>query len=70
MEPLDLKQSYIPQLKVLVCGINEYGFQLRGCIFMLCHTHMNLALVRHKIVLVTFLLGSTVIQFLSKYFQI
>ena len=47
-------------LKVLVCGINAYSFQLHGCIFMLCYTHLNLAFLLHKTVIVTFLLGSTV----------
>ena len=47
-------------LKVLVCGINAYSFQLHGFIFMLCYTHLNLAFLLHKTVLVTFLLGSTV----------
>ena len=51
----------MPHLKVLVCGINAYSFKLHGCIFMFCYTHLNLALSLHKTVLVTFLLGSTVI---------
>ena len=50
----------MPHLKVLVCGINAYSFQLHVCIFMLCYTHLNLALLFHKTELVTFFLASTV----------
>ena len=59
-EPLELKQSYIPHLKVLMCGINSQSHQWRGCIFILCYTHLKLELLLHKIIFVTFLLASTV----------
>ena len=59
-EPLELKQSYIPHLKVLMCGINALGVQWCGCIFMLCYANLNLALLLHKTVLVTFLLARCV----------
>ena len=45
---LELKQSYIPHLKVLVCGINASTSQWYGCIFILCYTHLKLALLLHK----------------------
>ena len=47
-EPLDLKQSYIPHLKVLMCGINASGVQWCGCIFILHYTHQKLTLLLHK----------------------
>ena len=43
-----------------MCGINALGVQWCGCIFMLCYTNLNLALLLHKTVLVMFLLASTV----------
>ena len=60
-EPLELKQSYIPHLKVLVCGINAFSLQWCGCIFISCYTHLKLALLLQKTELLTFLLASTVI---------
>ena len=66
LKPLELKQNCMSHLKVLVCGIDAYSFQFHGCIFMLCYTHLNLALLLHKTVLVTFLLGST-LWFLIKF---
>ena len=54
-ESLEMKQSYIPYLKVLLCGIIAFSCQWRGCIFTLCYIHLNFALLLHKIVLVTFL---------------
>ena len=59
-EPLELKQSYIPHLKVLMCRINALDVQRCGYIFILCYTHLKLALLLHKTELVTFLLASTV----------
>ena len=47
-EPLELKQSYIPHLKVLVCGIDAFSPQWCGSIFMWCYTHLKLALLLHK----------------------
>ena len=45
---MELKNSYIPYLKVLVCGVNASGSQWCGCIFILCYTHLKLALLFHK----------------------
>ena len=53
LEPLKLKQSFIPHMKVLTCGINSSGAQLHGCIFTLHYTHLKLTLLLHKTVLVT-----------------
>ena len=47
-EPLELKQSYIPHLKVLMCGINASEVQWCGCIFILHYTHQKLTLLLHK----------------------
>ena len=47
-EPLELNQSYVPHLKVLVCAINTSSCQQCGCIFILSYTHLNLALLLHK----------------------
>ena len=57
------KKSYIPHSKVLVNGINASSSQWCGCIFTMCYTHLNLALLFHKTVLVTFLLASTLCCF-------
>ena len=62
-EPLDLKQNHKPQLKELVSGINAYSYQWCGCIFMMCYTHLKLALLLHKTVLVNFPIGTTVPTF-------
>ena len=47
-EPIELKQNFIPHLKVLLCGIYASSSQWCGCIFILCHTHLKLALLLHK----------------------
>ena len=65
-ETLELKQSYIPHLKVLMCGINASGAQWCGHISTSCYTHLKLELLLHKRVLVTFLLASTVNQSFSR----
>ena len=49
-----------------MCGIIAFGAQWCGYIFILYYTHLKLALLLHKTVLLTFLLASTVEQsFLS-----
>ena len=47
-EPLEINQSYIPHLTLLVCGINASSSQWCGFIFMSCYTHLKLALLLHK----------------------
>ena len=37
----------MPYLKVLVCDINAFSSLWCGCIFILCYTHLNLALLYH-----------------------
>ena len=59
-ESIELKQSFIPHLKVLVCGINAFSSQWCGCIFILCYTHLKLALLLHKTAIVNFLMSTTV----------
>ena len=60
IEPLELKQSYIPHLKVLVGGIDAFSPLWSGCIFVLCYTHMKLALLLHKTATAKYILHSTV----------
>ena len=48
-------------MKVLMCGIVAYGAHWHGYIFILCYTHLKLALLLHKTKPVTFLLASTVV---------
>ena len=65
-EPLELKQSYTPHLKVLVGGINASSSQWCGSIFIMCYTHLKLALLLHKTVLVNSPIGTTVAMLLCK----
>ena len=55
-----LKQSYIPHLKVLMCGINASSPQWQGCIFIKYYNHMTLALLLHKTATAKYILHSTV----------
>ena len=59
-EPLELKQSYIHHLKVLMCGINASKAQWLDYIFILCYTYLNLALLLFKTVLKNFQMSTTV----------
>ena len=61
-KPLDLKQSYIPHLKVLMCGINAFSPQWCSCIFTLCYTHLKSALLLHKTATAKYILHSTVVR--------
>ena len=45
---------------MLLSCINAFSFQWPYCIFISWYTHLNLALLLHRAVLVMFLLGSTV----------
>ena len=47
-EPLEVKQSYIPLLKALICGINVVGAQGCSCMFTFCLTPLKIALLLHK----------------------
>ena len=57
----ELKQSYIPHLKVLMCSINAFVAHLLGDFFILCYTNLNLALLLHKTVLVNFPIATTLL---------
>ena len=59
-EPLEVEQSYIPLLKALKCGINAVGAQGRGCSFSLCHAHLKIALLLHKMANGPYSLSETV----------
>ena len=59
-EPLEKNQSYVPHLKVLVCGINSFSSQWCVCILKLSYTHLNFALLLHKQGLVATGVASTV----------
>ena len=41
-------------------GINAFSYHWSGCIFIMCYTHLKLALLLHKTVLVNFPIGTTV----------
>ena len=53
-EPLEQNQSYIPLLKVLICGMNARGVQRLDGIFILRYTSLKMAVLLHKSVLVNF----------------
>ena len=57
---LEQKQSYIPHLKVLMCGIDAFSPQWCGSIFIWCYTHLKLALLLHKTATAKYILHSTV----------
>ena len=59
-KPLDQKQSYIPLLKVLMCGINGQGPQWHNGIFILRYTSLKMSVLLHKTALVNFLMATTV----------
>ena len=59
-EPLEQKQSYIPLLKVLMCGMNAWGAQQHAGIFILWYTSLKMALLLHKTALVNFPMATTV----------
>ena len=59
-EPLEINQSYISHLKVLLGGINATSSQWCGFIFILCYTHSKLALLLYKQGLVAAGVGTTV----------
>ena len=62
-EPLEQKQSYIPLLKVLMCGVNAWGAQWHGGIFILQYTSLKLVLLHHKAALINFPMATTVFTF-------
>ena len=62
-EPLQQKKSYIPLLKVLMCGMNARGAQQHAGIFILWYTSLKMALLLHKSALVNFPMATTVINF-------
>ena len=59
-EPLEQKQSYIPLLKVLMCGMNVWGAQWHGGIFILRYTSLKMVLLLHKTAFVNFPMATTV----------
>ena len=59
-EALELKQSYMSHLKVLVCGMNTSSSHWLGCIFILCYTHLKIVLLLYKTVLVNYLMSTNV----------
>ena len=59
-EPLELEQSYIHHLKALMCGINASRGQGYGHMFTMCHASLKMALLLHKVGLVTKLMSTTV----------
>ena len=63
-EPLEQKQSYISLLKVLMCGMNAWGAQWHGGIFILQFTTLKMVLLLHKTALVNFPMATTVSKYL------
>ena len=59
-EPLVLKISYAPHLKVLLCGMNAREGQWHGGIFILLYTSLKIALFLHKTALINFPMATTV----------
>ena len=47
-EPLKLKQSYIPHLKALMCGINAAEAQRCDCMFTFCYAYPKMGVLLHK----------------------
>ena len=58
-EPLEQKQSYIPLLKVLMCGMNARGAQRHDGIFMLQYISLKMAVLLHKTALVNVPMATT-----------
>ena len=48
LESFELEQSYIHQLKALMCGNNASRGQEHGCRFTMCHASLKMALLLHK----------------------
>ena len=65
-EPLEQKQSCIPLLKVLMCGMNAWGVQRHGGIFILQYSSLKMILLLHKTALVNFSMAITVRYNLSQ----
>ena len=68
-EPLEQKQSYIPLLKVLMCGMNAWGAQWHGGIFILQYTSLKMVLLLHKTALVNFPMATTVTLLVPMFFR-
>ena len=61
-ESLELKHSYIPHLKVLLCGIDASSPQWCDSVFIWCYTHLKLALLLHKTATAKYILQRTVLS--------
>ena len=64
-EPLEQKQSYIPLLKVLMCGMNSWGAQWHGDIFISPYTSLKMVVLLHNTALVNFPMAPTVFPIIS-----
>ena len=69
-EPLEQKQSYIPHLKVLMCGMNAQGFQRHDGIFILRYTFLKMAVLLHKTALANFPMATTEVTNLLKFLTV
>ena len=63
-ESYELEQSYIHQLKALMCGNNAWRGQGHGCRFTMCHASLKMALLLHKQGLVKTTVQMTVTSFM------
>ena len=57
-----LEKSYIHHLKALMCGINASRGQGHGHMFTMCHASLKMALLLHKVGLVSRLMSTTVVR--------
>ena len=61
-----LEKSYIHHLKALMCGIIASRGQGHGHMFTMCHTSLKMALLLHKVGLVSRLMSTTVMALLKE----
>ena len=62
------KQSYIPLLKVPVCGMNAWGAKWLSGNFTLQYTILKMTFLLYKIALVNFPMATTVCKYSSSHF--
>ena len=68
-ELLEVKQSYIPLLKALMCGINAVGAQGCGCMFTFCHAYLKMGVLLHKMAIVCKRRAMTVCTYVIMYYK-
>ena len=66
-EPFDLEQSYIPDLKALMCGINAAEAQRCDCMFTFCYAYPKMGVLLHKMANASHSSSGTVCQNYSQH---